>query len=196
MPFSSSFPVTWRLLATACAAFVPALAAAASATHCQADERPYFSCVAGKKTVSLCGAVSAGGISKLTYRYGKPGKVELEFAATSASAPHFMATVEPDSPRAKVSEVWFDRGEFRYLLHTCEGGDCPYDAGLAVLRGQRLLSNARCQRDADAVDIFSTDLVEFGDSTDTSKSHTKLLEIGDYTNSIDRLYPIPAKAYP
>lgn len=196
MPSSSSFAATWRLVAMAGAAFAPALSGAASATHCKADEKPYFSCMAGKKTVSLCGEVAAGGIRKLTYRYGKPGNVELEFAATSAGAPHFMATVEPDSPRAKVSEVWFDRGGFRYLLHTCEGGDCPYDAGLAVLRGPRLLSNAKCQRDADAVDIFSSDLVEFGDSTDTSKSHTKLLEIGDYTNSVDRLYPIPAKAYP
>ena len=196
MPFSSRSVSAWRVLATAFAVCLPVVGVASPFTHCHVDEKPFFSCLAGKKTVSLCGAVSAASISKLTYRYGMPGKVELEFAATSASGPHFMGTIEPDSPRAVVSEVWFDQGDIRYLMHACQGGDCPYAAGLAVLRGQHILSNAKCQRDPDAQDLFSGELVEFGDSNDSSKSHTKLLQIGDYANPIDKLYPIPAAAYP
>ncbi len=77
MPFSSSSVSAWRVLATAVAVCLPVVGAAAPFTHCHADEKPFFSCLAGKKTVSLCGAVSAGTISKLTYRYGMPGQVEL-----------------------------------------------------------------------------------------------------------------------
>ena len=67
---------------------------------------------------------------------------------------------------------------------------------LSSLRGQRILSNSKCQRDPDAQDLFSDELVEFGDSNDSSRSHTKLLQIGDYANPIDKRYPIPAAADP
>lgn len=193
--FSSDLRLIWRRAALALFGLVPGLALAAPQTHCRAAEKVYFSCIAGKKTVSLCGDVSGDGISKLTYRYGVPGKVELEFSATSASGPHFMATVEPDSPRAAIEEVWFDRGDVRYLMHACQGGDCPYGGGLAVLRGEHILSNSKCQRGPDSMDFFSRELVEFGDGTEHSKSHTPLLEIGDYANPIDKLYPIPASAF-
>jgi len=194
--FSNDAHGSWRRrIALALFGLTPALAFAAAKTHCQADEKVYFSCVAGKKTVSLCGDVSSGSITKLTYRYGKPDKVELEFSATSASGPHFMATVEPDSPRAAIREVWFDRGDIRYLMHACQGGDCPYGGGLAVLRGERILSNAKCQRGSDSMDFFSRELVEFGDGTQHSKSHTPLLEIGDDANPIDKLYPVPDRVF-
>jgi hypothetical protein len=194
--FSSDLRRIRRRATLTLLALAPGLALAAPVTHCHAEEKAYFSCVVGKKTVSLCGDASSGSITKLTYRYGKPDNVELEFSATSASGPHFMATVEPDSPRAAIREVWFDRGDIRYLMHACQGGDCPYGGGLAVLRGERILSNAKCQRGPDSLDFFSRELVEFGDGTEHSKSHTPLLEIGDYANPIDKLYPMPASAFP
>jgi hypothetical protein len=180
-----------RRFALALFGLAPALACAAPKTHCRADEKVYFSCVAGKKTVSLCGREASGSIAALTYRYGMLDKVENEFTATSASGPHFMATVEPDSPGAEISEIWFDRGTTRYLMTSCLGGDCPYRGGLAVLRGEHILSSSKCQRDPDSVDAFSSDLVEFGDGTEHSKSHTPLLEIGDYSHPVDKLYPLP-----
>ena len=186
---------SWRRAALGLLGLVPLLAFAEPRTHCHADEKAYFSCVAGKKTVSLCGEVSGGSIDKLTYRYGALDKVELEFAASSASGPHFMATVEPDSPRAAIREVWFDRGNYRYLLHACQGGDCPYGGGLAVLRGQRVLSNTRCAGGPDSMDYFSQELVEFGDGNDRSRSHTPLLQIGDYGNPIDVLYPMAGSVF-
>ena len=192
---SSDLLQMWQRAALALLGLLPGLALAAPVTHCDADERPYFSCVVGKKTVSLCGSITSGGITRLTYRYGKPGDVELEFSATSASGLHFMATVEPDSPRAAIREVWFDRGDIRYLMHACQGGDCAYGGGLAVLRGDRVLSNAKCQRGPDSLDFFSHELIEFGDSVQHSKSHTPLLEIGDFANPIDKLYPMPESAF-
>ena len=45
------------------------------------------------------------------------------------------------------------------------------------------------------MDFFSRELIEFGDGTEHGKSHTPLLEIGDYANPIDKLYPMPAAAF-
>lgn len=70
---------------------------------------------------------------------------------------------------------------------TCAGSG----GGLAVLRGERIPSNAKCQRGPDSMGFFSRELVEFGDGTEHGKSHTPLLEIGDYSHPIDKLYPVP-----
>lgn len=185
----------WRAALLAALGLAPLLAIAAPKTLCHGDEKPFFSCVVGKKTVSLCGQPAAGDIKKLTYRYGIADKVELEFAATSASGPHFLATEEPAAPRAVIRQVWFDRGKFSYLMHACQGGDCPYGGGLAVLRGERVLSNTKCGEGLDSMDYFSQELIEFGDGNDHSKSHTPLLQIGDYGNPIDKLYPMPESVF-
>ena len=193
--YSSERRSSWRGVLAAVVA-LPALAVAAPVTHCKSDEKVFFSCVAGKKTVSLCGQSTPSGLASLTYRYGLPGKVENEYAATYANGKRFLGTVEPDSPRAEIREIWFDLGDFRYLLTSCLGGDCPFGGGLAVLKHGKVLSSLRCAAGLDSLTAFSDDLVEFGDSNDNSKSHTKLLQIGDYANPIDTLYPIPALAYP
>jgi hypothetical protein len=193
--FSSESRRAWSLAALA-ALCGPVLACAAEpATHCRADEKVFFSCVAGKKTVSLCGQQGADGLASLTYRFGLPGHVENEFSATAANGRSFLGTVEPDSPRAQVQEIWFDRGDIRYLLSTCLGGDCPYQGGLAVLKRGKVLTKSKCAG-GDAHATFSTDLVEFGDGVDNSRSHTPLLKIDDYSNSIEQLYPVPSSAYP
>src|ERR1700743_3745748 len=108
----------WRRAALGLLGLVPLFAFAETHTHCHADEQAYFSCVAGKKTVSLCGDVSGGRIAKLTYCYGALDKVELEFAAASAGGPHFMATVEPDSPRAAIRELWLRRRTAEVVMAT------------------------------------------------------------------------------
>ncbi len=189
----------WRVAVLSVAVSLPAYAVGAPVTHCHADENVFFSCVAGKKTVSLCGQPGGGGLAALTYRYGLPGKVENEYAATRTNGNRFLGTVESDSPRAEVREIWFDHGEFRYLVTSCLGGDCPYHGGLAVLQHGRVLSALRCAGGPDALTAFSSDLVDF-DSVDGSgdggKSRTPLLKLVGDTNRIERLYPIPAGAYP
>ncbi len=58
-----------------------------------------------------------------------------------------------------------------------------------------MISNAKCRRGPDSLDFFLRELVEFGDSTEHSKSHTPSLEIGDFANPIDKLYPMPESAF-
>ena len=90
--FSSKRCRPWRVSALVAVASLPVLVVAAPVTHCHPDEKAFFSCVAGKKTVSLCGQSGADGVASLTYRYGLPGKVEYEYAATPANGNRFLGT--------------------------------------------------------------------------------------------------------
>lgn len=162
-------------------------------THCAADERVQFSCRIGAKTVSLCAAGKDRAVSSLVYRYGVPGKVENEFLARSDNAHRFYASVAPASPGASVRQVWFDRGALRYLLTECIGGNCPKRAGLAVLRGDHVVVNARCvPADDNDLGWFSRDVVNFGSDTASSQSATDLLQMQDTDNMIDKLYRVTA----
>jgi hypothetical protein len=154
-----------------------------------------FSCRVGAKTVSLCAAGAAGRIDRLSYRYGAPGQVENEFSARSDNSGRFQGTVMPAAPRALVRQVWFDRGDVRYLISECVGGSCPYGAGLAVLQGEKLLMNRRCERPAvRGRDMFSRELVAFASDVEGSRSNTPLLELGEYDNGPERLFPTGPEA--
>lgn len=162
-------------------------------THCAADERVEFSCRIGAKTVSLCAAGKAGAISSLACRYGVPGRVENEFLARSDNTHRFYASVAPAAPGASVRQVGFDRGALRYLLTEAIGGNCPKRAGLAVLRGDHAVMNARCMP-AGENDLgwFSRDLVSFGSDTAGSQSAPDWLQMQDSDNLIDTLYRVTA----
>ncbi len=163
--------------------------APAAFTHCAAGERVQFSCRVGAKTASLCAAGPAGHIESLSYRYGLPGKVENEFTARIDNGLRFRGTVMPASPGASVRQVWFDRGDTRYLMTQCVGGDCVRPSGLAALRGEAVLMNQRCaalpQPDLDS---FDRELVRFGSDVEASRSNTPLLELGEYDNRLEKLY--------
>ena len=162
-------------------------------THCLTDERVQFSCRIGTKLVSLCAGGEIGMTTSLSYRYGRIGKIENEFIARHDNNNRFYATAMPANPRAAVKQVWFNRGEIRYLLTECNGGSCPQQGGLAVLRGYRVLMNARC-KDEKENDLawFSSELVSFnlGEKWNV-QSATPLLEIVKEDYHFDELFPSP-----
>lgn len=161
----------------------------AAVSLCQPDEAVRFSCPIGRKVVSLCAAGSLGAREALSYRYGAVGHVEETFVASADNGRRFYGTVSPARPGASVSQVWFDQGQVRYLMSACTGGSCPFRAGLAVLQGDRILMNARCDHtESDDLAWFSSDLVRFGSGAADSKSATSLLQIEDADNDIVRLY--------
>jgi hypothetical protein len=65
-----------RFLIAAGASLLVALPAAAADTWCSKDETTYFSCKikGSEKVLSVCGKDSY-----LQYRFGKPGRIELQF---------------------------------------------------------------------------------------------------------------------
>lgn len=177
------------LALTGCSSFAAAeYATSTTPTHCLASEKVLFSCSTGTRTVSLCGHVSAGAIDTLAYRYGEPGKVEMEYAATPENGRHFSAASMPVGPRAQVRQVWWDRGSIRYLVTQCVGGDCPHQAGLAVLEKDGIMMESRCTRSEPDLAWFSPDLIHFGNETSTSSSKTPRLRMDDVDNGVDRFY--------
>lgn len=196
MHSNNLFTVTTLLvvLSTPSAAFGQAGDPAQS--HCLAEERIQFSCHINTKVVSLCATGEPGAITALSYRYGLPGKVENEFVARADNANRFFATASPVSPGALVTQVWFDRGDVRYLLTECLGGDCPQEGGLAVLRGDRVLMNARCGRFIEGDQpVFAGGLIMYGPSensprdADKMRSTTELLKIEEEDNNLNALFP-------
>ena len=160
-------------------------------THCQPDERVQYSCRIGKKTVSLCGGGTAGALTSLIYRYGAIGKIENEFVARPETNNRFFGSVGPANPGASISQVWFDKGEVRYLLTECTGGNCPKGGGLAVLRHDRILTNTPCaDSESDDLSLFSNDLVRFTSRVESSRSATELLIIQEvHAYDVNKLFP-------
>lgn len=164
---------------------------------CTSDEHVEFSCHIKDKMVSLCATGEPGALTSLTYRYGVPGKIENEFVARKDNSKRFFATYSPASPGALVIQVWFDRGDYRYLLTECVGGNRPREAGLAALHGNKVLKNESCPRfkigDHPA---FADDLITFrtlGEVNISENMHstTELLKIDpEAANDIDRIYRV------
>lgn len=165
----------------------------AAPSHCEANELIVFSCrITSGRVVSICARRQNNATETLAYRFGAPGHVELDYMANIVNGNRFFATVSPLSPGASVRQVWFMRGEIKYLLTECVGGDCPEVGGLAVFRGDDLLSERRCLRTADDHAWFSREVVNFGADSANSQSLTNLLQFDDVDNAVERLYPLRA----
>ena len=163
-------------------------AQAATTGHCGVNERVVFSCQVGAKTVSLCSAGHDPQIASLTYRYGRRGKVENEFIANAENRRRFFATASPLKPGASINQVWFDSGDTRFLVTECVGGRCPYQGGLAVLRGDKLLMRQRCARSETDTAAFSRQIITFGSDSVDSRSRTPLIQIDDADNGLAKIY--------
>ncbi len=162
----------------------------AGTTLCRPDEVVAFSCPTATKTVSLCAKPEAGPAAKaLTYRYGTAKQVELEYTATAENGKRFGATTSPAAPGASVRQLWFNRGDIRYLLTECVGGSCPYGAGVAVLNPEAVLMSARCVA-GDTPDhaFFARSLIEFGNDASDTRSRTPLIKPENSDNSLDQIY--------
>lgn len=176
------------------AALAPAMAdaggAAGAPALCAPGQQVVFHCSLGAKAVSLCSDGAGDAIAALEYRYGTPSRTELRWQATADNGRHFSASMAPLAPGANVRQLWFDNAGVRYVLSQCTGGACPAAAGLAVLRGQRLLSRQTCRASADDRAWFSPRLGRFGEDADSSRSGTPLLQFEDVDNGVERLYPM------
>ncbi|MDR3435271.1 hypothetical protein [Telmatospirillum sp.] len=173
----------------------------AAATLCHPDESVFFSCPLGKKTVSLCSSGKSGNITALAYRYGTKDHVENEYLATPDNGNRFLGDREPAAPRADVTSVWFYRGNVQYLVTECIGGRCPHDAGLTVLRDDKIVMNRYCGRakeQGEDLASFDPEILDYDYKLDEAKkndgmvSHTDLLRIEFGGNGVERIYPVSA----
>ena len=185
-------PSSNRVLAAAALALAGAAAAAAdlmpaSTALCSPRQQVVFHCSLGAKAVSLCAVMEGPRVTTLDYRYGTRARLELTQAASTAQP--FKATLSQLAPGARARQVWFDRGGYTYLLSQCIGGACPYNAGLAVLQGDKVVMNRRCVRTADDRASFVPELARFGSDAASSEARTRLLAFEDIDLGVERLYP-------
>lgn len=141
---------------------------------CAADEPVLFSCqVRTGKTVSVCGADGKDGQRFAQYRYGRTGIApELTFPASPADGELAFATT-PYSGGGE-GQLMFMRGNVQYVVYSRtirtrfdgQGNDPVNEDGVAVMRGERLVSRFACaDRDTQSVDLELSDQLA-GDAPD------------------------------
>ena len=129
----------------AAAIFVPGTEAMSAATHCSSQETAVFSCMVGKKIVSLCRSDDLpGAAGSLQYRFGRRGAVELSYPE------------EPSDPRTAFTGglTLYGNGGTSYVHFVTEGiaytvysdiGIGREEEGLVVNRGGEILAAMRCK---------------------------------------------------
>lgn len=162
-------------------------------TRCRLDERTFFSCKIKGKTLSICASPVDQPFEALEYRFGLASKNELTYTATRANKNRFHAYVEPVSPGALVSQVWFDRGAFRYLVSQCVGGNCPKKGGLIVYKNNKPILSAACEGGFHEHAWFDPKVIDFGSDFAESSSKTELVILEEIANDIESLYTAPVQ---
>lgn len=157
-------------------------------TLCRLDERTFFSCKIKEKTLSICASPLDQPFEALEYRYGASSKIEMTYVATRENKNRFYAYVDPVSPGALVSQVWFDSGSFRYLVSQCVGGNCPKKGGLIVYKNNKPIRSAACEGGFYEHAWFDPKIVDFGSNFAESASRTEHVIMEEIANDIESLY--------
>lgn len=166
----------------------PTTWASAGPSLCAAGEKPVLVCQLGTKQAALCVFPVKAPFASMTYRYGRPGRIELEHAVRGGDPEPFGATVSPANPQAIVHQVWFNAGDTRYVMTACEGGQCAHRSGLIVLGPKGPISARACKVVHGEQPAFARDVVQFGSDLGDSRTSTDLLRFEDTDNRIERLY--------
>jgi opacity protein-like surface antigen len=137
--------------------------AAAQAASAEAAET-VFACSFGARQVEV---VRDGG--RLTYRFGRPGRPELELAGDAASGTLFYHRTL--YARGEDQTLRFTSGDFSYVIFSGWSAPNRYlegarnDSGLLVLRGARVIRRMNCREGGDFLEnpLFFT-LPQDGDN--------------------------------
>ncbi len=130
-------------LATTGPAAKPALARGPAASLCRAKEAQTFSCPVGRKIVSICGE-GAGAI----YRFGRPGRVEMEARGPTTAQIGYSGGGE--------AQVAFAGQGYSYVVYdrtvrtrfTPDGRHDPaFSQGLLVVKGAHVVADRPCRGD-------------------------------------------------
>lgn len=115
-------------------------------SHCSKSEFVILTANMGKldgdkftpngKYLSLCSDAKNEPFSRLSYRYGKIGAIELEVTATPASK--FNLSHAMTGPRMSDNVVWFARGNITYLINEKMGMTRGVD--LYVYQGKKKIA--------------------------------------------------------
>lgn len=127
-----------------------------SGSLCIATEKVIFQCRIGSRIASVCANKSA---KIAQYRFGKPGAVELAYSASSSGGITWARVGYSGGGELQLN---FSNNQHKYVLYsrvvrTGFGpgtNDPKFEAGVAVARGNKLVSDRRC---SDTDDPFRSD---------------------------------------
>jgi hypothetical protein len=129
-------------IATALALLAPA--AAQASTLCSATETVLFSCPAGARIISICGAKD---LNTIQYRFGKPGHIDLATPTDGTKANTTAGTLMYSGGGG----AWmrFTNGAYHYTVFTAIGKWGPNEspasaAGVAVDKDGAPVANLPC----------------------------------------------------
>ena len=94
----------------------------------------------GNKILSLCAPEQQPPFSKLIYRFGLEGKIELEYIAPENG--EMFLTSEAINPKASLDIIYFSRGQTTYGISRCGGGNCARSDSieLRVFNGKKMVA--------------------------------------------------------
>lgn len=113
------------------------------AQRCAANEATVFEGAAGKKIILICAIPKKPPFTKIEYRFGTAGKLELNYVADASNNNKFYSTSETYSPRANLTSLWFKIGDTTYVVSQCMGGECPISGGILVVKGKKIIAKVR-----------------------------------------------------
>lgn len=123
---------------------------------CRPGEDVLFQCRVDRRIAALCAGAGPGG-RFVQYRFGRPGAVELAVPARGSAGLSWARTGYSGGGELQVN---VRTGRHLYVLYSRtvrtgfgRGGNRPdFRAGVAVVRGHRLLSDRRCTNADDFVE--------------------------------------------
>jgi hypothetical protein len=135
--------------------FVMATCTYAQNNLCQKNEAVYFSCLAGKKIMSLCGSKQISeSEGYLIYRFGKDGHIELEYPNKILSPKGLFSIEYQLWAHDEKTSISFKNGTYYYSIYNqFIGGQTDSDAtnssygetaGIVVNRKNKVIADIRC----------------------------------------------------
>jgi hypothetical protein len=142
--------------------------AAAPQSLCKQGEQVLFQCRVDRRTAALCAGAGPEG-RFVQYRFGRPGALELAFPERGSAGLSRARTAYSGGGELQVN---FRTGGHLYVLYSrtvrtgfgAEGNQPDFQAGIAVVRGKRMISDRRCT-DADDFASSPDDLLPQGEFT-------------------------------
>jgi hypothetical protein len=102
---------------------------------CTADEKAYFSCQVrnSPKVASLCGSKSLTATQGyLQYRFGIPGKVEMEFPKDKQNTQKAFLYMHYFRAQDDQTQLSFDNNGTSYTIYSDYNGETKYNGGKVV----------------------------------------------------------------
>ena len=116
---------------------------------CSSTEKILFSCISGKKIISICGSpgfsLSSGYVR---YKFGVAGKEpELLYPQDQATLSQAFKYAYSDYSKGSTQELSFSRGKYKYTIHVDAHSFRGWASGVFVEIGDKQVAYLRCDKD-------------------------------------------------